>query len=65
MALYAQGNLVAEDQAFASAIQQDSGDRQAVQMRGITLFRIGRPAVALPLLESVPPVASIATSSAW
>jgi len=53
MALYAQGNLVAADQAFANAIKQDSEDRQAIQMRGITLFRIGRPAAAIPLLESV------------
>lgn len=53
MALYAQGKLVAADQAFASAIKQDPEDRQAVQMRGLTLFRIGRPAAAIPLLESV------------
>lgn len=53
MALYAQGKLVAADQAFAKAIEQDAEDRQAIQMRGITLFRIGRPAAAIPLLESV------------
>jgi predicted Zn-dependent protease len=53
MALYAQGSLIAADQAFAKAIEHDAEDRQAIQMRGITLFRIGRPAAAIPLLESM------------
>lgn len=53
MALYTQGNLAAADQAFAAALGQDPKDRQTIQMRGITLFRIGRPAAAIPLLESL------------
>ena len=53
LALYTQGKLPAADQAFAAAIEQDPKDRQSIQMRGITLFRIGRPAAAIPLLESL------------
>ena len=51
IALYAQNKLVAAEQAFAAATQQDPTDREAVQLRGITLYRLGRPALAIPLLE--------------
>ena len=54
-ALYTQGNLPAADQAFAAALAQDPSDREAAQLRGITLFRLGRPAAAIPLLESLTP----------
>lgn len=53
LAFYAQGNLQAADQAFAAALTEDPLDRQSIQMRGITLFRIGRPVAAIPLLESL------------
>jgi tetratricopeptide (TPR) repeat protein len=53
MAFYAQGNFAAADQAFAAALRQDSKDPEAGQMRGITLFRLGRPAEAIPILETV------------
>jgi tetratricopeptide (TPR) repeat protein len=37
--------------AFAKASQQDSADRESVEMHGVSLFRLGRSAEALPLLE--------------
>ena len=51
LALYSQGHFVEADAAFSSAIQQDSHDEESIQMRGLTLFRLGRPADAIPLLE--------------
>ncbi len=53
VALYTQGKMAAAEQAFGAAVQQDAADNDAVLMRGITLFRLGRPAAAIPLLESV------------
>ena len=50
-AFYAQANYAAADQAFASALAEDPKDREAAQMRGLTLFRLGRAADAIPLLE--------------
>jgi predicted Zn-dependent protease len=59
MALYTQGKLPEAEQAFAAALQQNPADLESMQMRGITLFRLGRPAAAIPLLEAarsnVPP----------
>jgi predicted Zn-dependent protease len=49
--LYAQANYVSADQAFANALGADPKDREAAQMRGLTLFRLGRAADAIPLLE--------------
>jgi len=51
LALYAKGDLRAADKAFAAALQEDAADTEAAQMRGLTLFRLGRPADAIPLLE--------------
>ncbi len=39
------------DAAFAKALQQDPEDREAMEMRGVTLYRLARPAEAIPLLE--------------
>jgi predicted Zn-dependent protease len=51
LAYYSAGDLRKADTAFASALQQDPADHEAAQMRGLTLFRLGRPADAIPLLE--------------
>lgn len=66
MALYQQGKLGEADAAFVAAIANDPKDRQSIQMRGITLFRQGRPAAAIPLLESLrsTPAADHATGDA-
>jgi predicted Zn-dependent protease len=52
LALYSQNQFVEADAAFASALKQDPHDEESVQLRGLTLFRLGRPAEAIPLLES-------------
>jgi predicted Zn-dependent protease len=52
LALYSQNQFVEADAAFASALKQDPHDEESEQMRGLTLFRLGRPADAIPLLES-------------
>ena len=51
LALYAEAKLADADAAFAEALRQDPHDTEAAQMRGLTLFRLGRPAAAIPLLE--------------
>ncbi len=52
LALYSENQFVEADAAFASALKQDPHDLEAAQLRGLTLFRLGRPADAIPLLES-------------
>lgn len=37
--------------AFARAMQQDPADRESIEMRGVSLFRLGHPADAIPYLE--------------
>lgn len=51
-ALYSQNDLPGADQAFAAALARDPKDSESAQMRGLTLFRLGKPAEAVPLLES-------------
>ncbi len=53
IAYYRTGKLIDADQAFARAIEQDPNDMEAVQMRGLTLYRLGRQAAAIPFLERV------------
>jgi tetratricopeptide (TPR) repeat protein len=52
LAFYSQNQFVEADAAFASALKDDSHDDESTQMRGLTLFRLGHPADAIPLLES-------------
>jgi tetratricopeptide (TPR) repeat protein len=52
LALYSQNQFVEADTAFAIALKQDPHDQESIQLRGLTLFRLGRPADAIPLLES-------------
>jgi tetratricopeptide (TPR) repeat protein len=51
MAFYEQGKMQLASQAFELAIAQDPSDREATQMQGVVLFRSGKPADAIPLLE--------------
>jgi tetratricopeptide (TPR) repeat protein len=48
---YQQRNMAAAEAAYAKAIEQDPNDRDSMQMRGVTLYSLGRPAEAIPLLE--------------
>jgi len=52
LAFYAKNDLRQADTAFAAALQHDPADIESAQMRGLTLVRLGRPADAIPLLES-------------
>lgn len=48
---YQRNEFAAADTAFQSAIAQDHDDLEAVQLRGVTLYRMGKAAEAIPLLE--------------
>ena len=50
--LYALGRFGDAERAFALAAQRDASDKAAVQLRGLSLFRLGRPAEAIPYLEA-------------
>jgi tetratricopeptide (TPR) repeat protein len=52
LALYSLNRFAEADDAFASALKDDLNDKEATQMRGLTLFRLGRPAEAIPFLEA-------------
>jgi tetratricopeptide (TPR) repeat protein len=51
MAYYEQGQMQSSEAAFEMAVAQDPSDREAMQMEGVALFRMGKPAAAVPLLE--------------
>jgi predicted Zn-dependent protease len=54
LALYTLNRLPEADQAFAKALIADPNDLECAQMRGLVLYRLGRPADAIPLLERAP-----------
>jgi len=59
MISYQRNEFAAANSAFEKAITQDSNDLQAIQMRGVTLYRMGQPVAAIPLLERTnSPIAS-------
>jgi len=51
LVLYQKGELGQASKAFANAVSQDSSDLEAMKMEGASLFRQGKPAEAIPLLE--------------
>jgi tetratricopeptide (TPR) repeat protein len=53
IAYYRTGKLVPAERAFARAISEDPKDMESVQMRGLSLYRLGRPADAITYLERV------------
>ena len=53
LAYYRTGKLLEARNAFANAIDQNSADRESVQMEGLVLYRMGQPAAAIPFLERV------------
>jgi tetratricopeptide (TPR) repeat protein len=53
IAYYRTGKLLSAEKAFAKAMSQDPGDMESVQMRGLSLYRLGRPADAIAFLERV------------
>ena len=50
-AFYTLGRLPDAEKAFALALTAEPANREAGQMRGMALFRLGRPADAIPFLE--------------
>jgi len=48
---YQRGQFPQAIAAFAKAWEQDPNDRESLEMRGVSLFRLGRIQEALPLLE--------------
>ena len=50
-ALYALNRFPEADKALAAALAADPADAAATELRGLTLYRLGRPAEAIPLLE--------------
>ena len=53
IAYYRTGKLVEAQKTFAAAIKEDPSDLESVQMEGLTLYRLGRPADAIPFLARV------------
>jgi tetratricopeptide (TPR) repeat protein len=53
LACYRTGKLLEARTAFKQAIRDDSTDIESVQMEGLTLYRLGQPAAAIPYLERV------------
>ncbi len=53
LAWYRTGKLVEARAAFQRAMTQDPEDVEAVQMEGLTLYRLGQPGAAIPYLERV------------
>jgi len=50
-AFYLKSKFEDADNAFQKAISQDPEDKESLQLRGVTLFRMGKPTAAIPLLE--------------
>src|SRR5579871_2632864 len=51
MIFYQKEQLKEAAEAFARATVQDPADRESIEMRGVSLFRLGQAAEALPFLE--------------
>ena len=53
LAYYRTGKLPQARHAFEQAIAADPGDMESVQLEGLTLYRLGQPAAAIPFLQRV------------
>lgn len=51
--LYRTGKLVEAAKAFTQAEAEDPKDIESVQLHGLTLYRLGQPAAAIPYLKRV------------
>ena len=51
IAFYRTGRLAEAEKSFADAMNDDPDDAELIQMRGLTLFRLGRLNDAIPYLE--------------
>lgn len=48
---YQQRNMAAAEAAYAKAVAENPSDRESMQMQGVVLYSLGKPAEAIPLLE--------------
>ena len=62
MVSYEKGEMPEAEAAFARAVTEDPGDQVSMQMQGVVLFRLGKPAEAIPLLEKAHGSGSIANA---
>lgn len=53
LAYYRKADFVQAQVAFAKAMEEDPQDRESVQLRGLSLYQLGRPAEAIPYLKQV------------
>ena len=53
LAYYRKGDFANAQNAFESAQKEDPQDREAIQLRGLSLYQLGRPAEAIPYLKQV------------
>jgi tetratricopeptide (TPR) repeat protein len=53
VAYYRTGKLLEAVQAFTQAEKEDPNDMESIQLHGLTLYRLGRPAEAIPYLQRV------------
>ena len=51
MIFYQQGKMSEAADAFAKAVAQNPKDLESMQMEGVSFFRQGKPALAIPLLQ--------------
>jgi tetratricopeptide (TPR) repeat protein len=51
IAYYRMGKLMGAETSFAAATEEEPNDLESIQMRGLTLYRLGRPNEALPYLK--------------
>jgi len=53
MVYYTKGDFLKSAEYFKQAVTEDSNDKEAVQLLGLSYYRAGRPAEAIPYLEQV------------
>jgi tetratricopeptide (TPR) repeat protein len=53
VAYYRKGDFTRAERAFAKAIEENPEDREATQLRGLSLYQLGRPAEAIIFLRQV------------
>ena len=53
LAYYRKGDFAQAQAAFAKAMERDPQDRESIQLRGLSLYQLGRPAEAIPYLKQV------------
>lgn len=53
LAYYRKGDFLSAEATFSKAMKQNPQDRESVQLRGLSLFQLGRPADAIPYLKQM------------